>query len=466
MPRQFRTVNYDSAIDITVRLGDCLPPEHLACFIVNAIALMDLKCFYARYGSRGGPAYAPEILLGLLLYGYATGLFSSRQIEKATYESLPFRFIAGDWHPDHDTIAYFRKIFLHEIKTLFVEVLLIAYESGVLKLGNISLDGTKIHADASKSKAVSYQRLGDIVVRLERDIEELLALADQPEQGKQLPAGLMLNSEIVRRQGRLQDLTMAKTVIEARAQARYAVELAAYEEKMQQRAQKIQLTGRKLPGRPPSPPTPGPRPKDQYNFTDPDSQIMKNSNNRGFDQHYNAQVAIGQDSLLIVGYSLSNHTTDQAEVDPTLDTIPVVSLGTPTAAALDAGYFSQSNIAKIEARQIAPYIATGRDSHSQSWAQRFAQTPEPPPEDASPKVKMAYKLRTEIGKAIYRLRKCTVEPVIGIIKETLGFRQFSLRGLQAVSGEWALICIAFNLKRLHALTEGQLPPRRISPTGC
>lgn len=192
---------------------------------------------------------------------------------------------------------------------------------------------------------------------------------------------------------------------------------------------------------------------------------MKNSTNQGFDQHDNAHIATAQDSLLIVGYALSNHANDQAEVEPTFDAIPP-AVGTPLAAALDNGYFSEANIARLAARGIEPYIATGRDAHYQSWRERFVQTSVPPLDDASPKVKMAYKLQTEIGKAIYRLRKCTVEPVFGIIKETLGFRQFSLRGLKAAAGEWGLVCLAFNLKRLHTLTNGQSRSLMISPTGC
>ena len=196
-----------------------------------------------------------------------------------------------------------------------------------------------------------------------------------------------------------------------------------------------------------------PRDKDQYNFTDPESRIMKNSNNDGFDQHYNAQAAVEQDSFLIVASTLSNHPNDQAEAIPTLDAIPL-ALGKPQAGALDNGYFSATNIAAMEARDIEPYIATGRIPHHPSWQSYFAQQPAPPPADASPKVQMAYKLQTEIGGAIYRLRKCTVEPVLGIIKDILGFRQFSLRGLWAAAGEWCLVCMAFNLKRLHTLTMG------------
>jgi hypothetical protein len=219
---------------------------------------------------------------------------------------------------------------------------------------------------------------------------------------------------------------------------------------MREREEKAKQTGRKPRGKAPKPPTAGPRAKDQYNFTDPDSRIMKNSTDKGFDQHYNVQVAVDQDNRLIAGNTVSNHVNDQEEAIPTVDAIPA-EVGKPEASALDNGYWSPTNVEKLKARGIEPYIATGRDNHHQSWQERFAQEPEPPPQDASPIIKMAYKLKTEIGKQIYGLRKSTVEPVIGIIKETLGFRQFSLRGMLAVAGEWCLVCLAYNLKRLHVL---------------
>jgi transposase len=456
MARKFKTVNYEAALNITVTLEQCLPPDHLARFVVATIAQLDLSHIYARYAAVGGEALAPEILLGLLFYGYATGLFSSRKIEKATYESIPFILIAGGLHPDHDTIANFRKTFLSEIKELFVQVLLMAQEAGKLALGNISLDGSKIHADASKSKAVSYKRLRKLEGQLRAEVDELLARSAQTDQVEilegqsDLPAGLNIDDEIAFRKARLERLAEAKAVLEARAEERYQAEKAEYEAKLREREEKAQRMGRKPGGRPPEPPTPGPRDKDQYNFTDSESRIMKNSNNAGFDQHYNVQVAVDQDSLLIVANTVSNHPNDQGEAIPTLDAIPA-EVGKPEGAALDAGYFSESNIEQMEVREIEPYIATGREPHNQSWKVLFARQPAPPPDDASSKVKMAYKLQTDIGKAIYGLRKSTVEPVIGIVKEALGFRQFSLRGLVAVAGEWCLVCLAFNLKRLHVL---------------
>jgi transposase len=452
MSRTFKTVDYEATLNQTLRLGDCLPPDHLARFIVDVIAQLDFAPIYARYAPRGGAPYAPELLFGLLVYGYATGVFSSRKIERATDESAPFRFIAGNLHPDHDTLASFRKTFLPDLQDLFVQVLLLAQAMGVLQLGTISIDGTKIHADASKSKAVSYKRLRELETQLRAEVEALFALGVQADQGS-LPDGLVVADEIARREERLTRLAEAKAVLEARAKEREALEQAAYTAKVREREAKAQRSGKKPRGRPPAPPTPGPRDDDQYNFTDPESRIMKNSTDQGFDQHYNAQVAVDQASLLIVGTSLSNHANDQAEAVPTVDAIPS-GLGTPRAAALDTGYFSVANIDALEARQIAPYIATGREPHNQGWAAYFAGVPDPPPEDASVKEKMAYKLKTAGGQAIYRLRTCTVEPVIGLVKEVLGFRQFSLRGEAAAGGEWCLVCLAFDLKRLHSLTRG------------
>lgn len=452
MSRKFRTANYEATLKQTISLEEALPPEHLARFVVDVIAQLDLSKIYAQYASQGGEAIAPEILLGLLFYGYATGTFSSRKIEKATHESIPFRFIAGGLHPDHDTIAHFRKTFLAEIQEMFVQVLLLAQAVGVLNLGNISLDGSKIHADASKSKAVSYKRLIEIEAQLRSEVNELFTLGEQVDQGEvTLPDGFVIQDEVALRQARLLKLEQAKTVLEERAKERYEAEKVEYETKRREREEKARKNRHKPKGRPPQPPQmEGPRDKEQYNFTDPESRIMKNSTDEGYDQHYNVQVATDQDSLLIVAYALSNHPNDKQEAAPTLDTL-APEVGKPTAAALDHGYFSEANIAACQKRGIDPYIATGREPHHLDWHTFFQDQPQPPAQDATAKVKMAYKLQTEIGQAIYRLRKCTVEPVIGIIKEILGFRQFSLRGLKAVAGEWCLVCLAFNLKRMHAL---------------
>jgi transposase len=451
MSRHFKTVDYDATLDTSVRLGDCLPQEHLARFVVDMVAQLDLAPLYARYGKRGGAPYAPEILLGLLFYAYATGVFASRKIKQACKETAAFRFLAGNLAPDHDTLAAFRKSFLPELQGLFVQILLLAQEMGLLEMGNLSLDGTKIQADASKSKAVSYKRLLELETKLSAEVAHLFALAERADHTTVVPEGMSLPHEIARREARLARLAEAKSVLQARAQERHAYEQAEYEANLRARQQQEERTGKKPTGKPPHPPPPAaPRDKDQYNFTDPDSRIMKNSRDEGFDQHYNAQIAVAQASGLIVGYSLSNHPNDYQEVAPTLQSLSP-DLGAPKAAALDSGYFSAPNVKLLQEAGIEPYIATGREPHNGGWQAFFAEAGAPPAETASVREKMAYKLRTVVGKAIYRKRKYTVEPVFGHIKEGQGFRQFSLRGQVNVTGEWCLVCLARNLRRLHVL---------------
>jgi len=454
MSRKFKKPDYEATLKSPISLEEALPANHLARFVVDIITQLDLRRIYASYAEQGGEAIAPEALLGLLFYGYATGVFSSRKLEKATYENLGVRYVVGGLHPDHDTIAHFRKMFLGELQGLFVQILLLAKMAGVLKMGNLSLDGSKIHADASKSHAVSYKRLIELEGQLQAEVAELFELGERADQGEvQLPEGFAVPDEIALRQERLMKLADAKAVLEVRAKERYEAEKAEYEAKLRERERKARQRHQKPRGKMPKPPEAGPRDKDQYNFTDPQSRIMKNSTNDGFDQHYNVQAAVEQESMLIVATSLSNHPNDKQEAEPTLDAL-ATELGQPEAAALDNGYFSEANIRALEQRRIEPYIATGREPHHKDLNTLLGKLPDAPAQDASPKEKMAYKLATEIGQAIYRLRKCTVEPVIGIIKEILGFRQFSLRGLWAVAGEWCLVCLAFNLKRLHVLILG------------
>lgn len=445
--RRFRQADYAATESLEIKLGDALPEEHLARYIVSVVWMLDLDDIYGNYGPRGGSAYGPELLLGLLLYGYATGTFSSRKIEQATYEQIPYRYIAGNMNPDHDTINEFRKQNLPELKGLFVQVLLMAQIMGYLKLGNISIDGSKIHADASKSKAVSYGRIGQMEEQLQQEIESLFQLAEEADG---LDDDFAIDNEIQRRRGKLSNLAEAKAVLDARAAERDAENEAEYQEKMAARKAKEERTGQKSRGRKPKAPETGPRDKEQFNFTDPESRIMKNGNKKGFEQCFNGQAAVEHKSRLIVGNALSNHPNDKQEAIPVLDAIPA-ALGKPDAAALDNGYMSPTNIAEFEKRGITPYIATGRDSHHVDLDCLLADELAPPPDNASHMVKMLYALKTEAGKAIYKLRKSTVEPVFGIIKEVMGFRQFSLRGLAAASGEWNLVCLAYNLKRLHLL---------------
>ena len=309
MSRKFKTVDYEATLLTSVRLDQCLPANHLARFIVEIIQVLDFSELEKQYGNRGGMPYHPKMLMAILVYAYAQGIFSSRKIEQATLDTAAFRYLAGNDKPDHDTIANFRKTFLPELKDLFVQVLLLAQEMGLLKLGNISLDGSKIHADASRSKAVSHKRLLEIEVKLEKEIEELFALAEQADHSA-IPEGMSLPHELQLRKQRLQKLAEAKAVLEERAKERFVIEQAEYEEKMRLRAENEVATGKKPRGKPPEPPSSAPNDGDQYNFTDPDSRIMK-ENGGGFDQDYNAQIAVDQGTNLIVGFSLSNHPNDQ-----------------------------------------------------------------------------------------------------------------------------------------------------------
>ena len=450
MSRTFRTVDYEATLDSTVCLRDCVPDTHLARFVADLVAQLDLTAFYAHYGTRGGTPYAPEVLLSLLFYGYTTGVFSSRKLEAATYDQVAFRFLAGHTHPDHDTLAHFRVTFLDRLPDVFAQLLLLAQAAGVLRLGTVHFDGTKLHADASKSQAVSHKRLLELEVRVRAEVADLLAHAAAADTTP-LPDGLVLAAEIADRAAYLTRLAEAKAVLAARAQERDALAQAAYEAKVRER--QARARGGKPRGRAPQPPPPsGPQDSDQYNFTDPDSRIMKNSTNAGFDQDYNAQVGVAEGSLFIVGQRLSNHPTDHGELLPTADSIPT-ALGVPTTGVADTGFFSEANVAGLEVRGIDPHIATGRTGHGRDWQTHFAPAEPPPlPAGATVREKMAHKLRTVAGHAIYRRRKCSVEPVIGIIKEVLGFRQFSLRGLPKAAGEWCLVCVAYNLKRFHTLS--------------
>ncbi len=452
MTRTFRTVDYEATLNSTVCLRDCLPETHLARFVADLVAQLDLSAFYAHYGARGGSAYAPEVLLGLLFYGYTTGIFGSRKIEAATYDQVAFRFLAGQSHPDHDTLATFRLTFLDRLPDVFAQLLLLAQAAGVLRLGTVHFDGTKLHADASKSKAVSHKRLLELEVRIRGEVADLLARAAQADT-RPLPDGLVLAAELADRTARLARLAEAKAVLEIRASERDALAQAAYAAKVREREEKARARGGRPRGRAPKPPsTTGPQDADQYNFTDPDSRIMKNATNAGFEQDYNAQAGVAEGSLFIVGQSLSNHPTDHGELLPTADSIPA-TLGVPTAGAADTGFYSKDNVFGMEARGIDPHLATGRTGHGRDWQAHFAPAEPPPrPAGATVREKMAHKLRTVAGHALYRRRKCTVEPVFGIIKEVLGFRQFSLRSLPKAAGEWCLVCVAYNLKRFHTLS--------------
>ena len=448
MSDKFRPINRDTAYLLPPSLQDWLPEKHLARFVVEVVDQLNLRELEKHYGGGGKQPYHPAVLLALLFYGYATGTFSSRKLEQASYDSVAFRFITGDTHPDHDTIATFRKRFLPELEGLFVRILVIAKVMGVFKLGKVSLDGSKIKANASKHKAMSWGYANKLEEQLRKEVQELLSRAEQADTEDE--PEIDIPDELARREDRLAAIRQAKEEIERRAQERFEAEQAEYEAKLKQRKDKEDQTGKKPRGREPKPPEAGPQDKDQVNFTDDQSRIMPSS--EGFVQGYNAQAAVDIDSHLIVENHLTQQSNDKQEVEPTLKGLKDTEahLGKAEGLLADAGYFSADNVRQCEAANITPYISDHRERHNQPWDERF-KTPLPCSPDADAVAAMAHRLQTAEGKAIYAKRKSTVETVFGIIKEVMGFRRFHLRGIDAAQGEWNLVCMAWNLKRMYAL---------------
>ena len=448
MSGKFRTIDRDTAYLLPPSLQDWLPEKHLARFVVDIVERLDLRELESRYGGGGKPPYHPALLLGVLFYGYATGVFSSRKLEQATYDSVAFRFITADTHPDHDTLATFRRRFLKELEGLFVQLLVMAKVMGLLKVGHVSLDGTKIKANASKHKALSWGYANQLEEQLRREVQELLRRAEQADAEAALE--IDIPDELARREDRLAAIEKAKAEIERRARERFEAEQVEYEAKLKRRQDKAEQSGKKARGRTPKPPLEGPCDKDQVNFTDGESRIMPSA--EGFVQAYNAQAAVAIDSHLIVENHLSQQPNDKQEIAPALERLNALEncLGKPESVLADAGYFSADNVQRCEAGEITPYLCDRRERHHLPLEERF-QSPPPCPVDADAVTAMAHRLRTHEGKQLYAKRKSTVETVFGIIKEVLGFRRFHLRGLQAAQGEWNLVCMAWNLKRMHAL---------------
>jgi transposase len=449
MALPFIPIDRNRSIELPALLEGWLREDHLARFIVDVVDQLDLSAIEHAYGGRGSRAYPPKLMVALLFYGYATGVFSSRKLERATYESVPFIYIAGGLHPDHDSINSFRKRFLAQLEELFVQILLIAHGLGVLKLGDIFIDGSKVKANASKHKAMSWEYANKLEGQLKAEVEKLLEMAETtPNQGNR---GLNIPAEMARREERLKKIAEAKAEIERRAQERHAREKAEYDEKLARRVAKEKQTGKKPGGRAPKAPTPGPQAKDQVNFTDEESPIMPVSGG-GFEQAYNGQIGVEGDSRLIVCQHLSQQPNDKQELVPALDTLAQLpeDLGKVETASADTGYFSEDNVKACEQADIVPFIACGREPHYRPLEEHLSGEP-PAPDNPDPVSALRHRLKTAEGKAHYAKRKSTVEPVFGIIKHVLGFRQFMLRGLKAVQGEWTLVCIAFNLKRLRTL---------------
>ena len=446
----FRLIDRATPFLLPPSVEDWLPKGHLARFVVDIVDQLDLSELTRKYRGSGSAAYHPAVMLGLLIYGYATGTYSSRRIEAATHDSIAFRYIAANEQPDHDSLCAFRKRFLKEVEALFVQVLCIARQMKLLKLGTIALDGTKIHANASRHSALSYGHAQKIEAQLEAEVKQMLARAEAADQ-EPLPAGLSIPEELKRREDRLAAIRQAKVQIEARAAERDAQEKADFDAKMKAREDKTARTGKKPGGKPPAPPTPGVRPTDQINLTDADSRIMP-ATGKGYEQSYNAQAAVDTESMLVVATVMAQVATDKQQVEPILKVLAELpeELGSVEHLLTDNGYYSAANVEHCVAAKIEPLLAAGRDGHHPHWEDRFT---EPPPltEPASAVDRMKHKLKTVQGRKLYGLRKQTVEPVFGIIKSAMRFRQFLLRGLTSVRGEWSLVTMAWNIKRMAVM---------------
>jgi transposase/IS5 family transposase len=446
----FRPIDRDTDFLLPPSVQGWLPKAHLARYIATVVENLDLSMIERAYSGRGSAAYHPATLLSLLIYGYATGTFSSRKIENATYDSLAFRYLACNRHPDHDTLATFRRRFGNQFEAIFVEVLQIAHENQFSSFGTVSLDGTKIHANASRHSALSYEYAVKLETQLKAEVRELFALAEAADQTA-VPDGMSVPAEIARREDQITAITQAKAKIEARAKERHTREKAEFDAKMTAREVREAETGKKCGGKKPTPPTDTPRPEDQINHTDDESRIMKVSGG-GFEQCYNAQAVVDTESMLVVAPFITQAANDKQQVQPALDKIKALPEGmnAPETLLADTGYFSNHNVDASTEAGVEPLISMGRDGHHPHWSERFSE-PAPLAENATPLEKMKHTLKTKAGKASYALRKQTVEPVFGIIKSVMKFRQFMLRGLEKVGHEWTLVCLAWNLKRMAVL---------------
>jgi transposase len=446
----FRLIDRATGFLMPPSVDEWLPERHLARFVVEVVEGLDLRVMTGSYRGSGEASYHPQLLLGVIIYGYATGVFSSRRLERATYDSVAFRFIAANEHPDHDTIAAFRRRFVRQIETLFVQVLGVAREMGVLQLGTVALDGTKIHANASRHSALSYEHAGKIEAQLQAEVVDLLGRAEAADQAD-VADGMSIPEELARREKRLAAIACAKATIEARAKERLGRERAEYEAKLKSREAKTAATGKKPGGRPPAAPVAGPLATDQVNLTDEASRIMPVAGG-GFEQCYNAQAVVAADSLLVIATDVVQAPNDKQQLAPMLDKITELpdAFGKVGELLADNGYFSEGNVNACAAVGIDPLIAMGREAHHPSLDERFADAPSPP-EKPTPLAAMEHRLKTPEGKKRYALRKQIPEPVFGIIKSALGFRRFLLRGIDRVRGEWTLVTMAWNVKRMFVL---------------
>lgn len=455
MPARFVSIDRDTPMLLPPDLRDWVAQDDLVHLVIETFAVLPLSQFRINHRGTGSEQFPPSLLLGLLIYCYATGTFSSRRIEALTYSHVSVRYLCANTHPDHDTICEFRRQNKALLAETFVRVLELAAELKLARFGTVAIDGTKMGANASKHSAVSYGRAGEMIAHLELEVQTLLQKAEDAD-STPLADGLSIPEEIARREERKAKLEAARHVIEERARARAAAAQPAYEAKVAVR-QAQRDAGRKPRGKEPRPPNAVPDPKDQYNFTDPESRIMKAGSGDHFEQAYNAQAAVDVESMLIAAARVSDAPNDKEQLVPTLAAVPA-SLPGVSEVLVDSGFFSEAAVQAVEAGaaggpgSVVVYAALDRQSHHRRVSDLEARPdPEPPSAGAPVAEVMRHRLATRAGRAKYGVRKQTVEPVFGIIKEGLGFRRFLLRGVEKVSLEWTLVSLAWNFKRLATL---------------
>jgi len=449
MAERFVEVDRNTPMLLPADLRDWVPEDDLVHFVIEAVKSLPTGEFVVNERGTGYAQYPPAMMLALVIYCYANGIFSSRRIERATYRDLGVRFLTGDTHPDHDTICSFRRQNEKLIAKFFVRVLELARELKLLQVGTISVDGTRLKANASKHRGVNYQRSGQLIKQLEEDVKELLHKAERADsQGEMDPA--RLPEEIAKRQELKAKLEAARQQLEERHRQEFAAEVAQYEKKKQN------WENNDRRGHEPKPPaSSGPDPKSQSNLSDPDSRIMRKSKNEAFAQAYNAQLAVDADgSQLVLGAYVSQISADNNELKPMVEAVSQNLGQKPQAVLADRGYINGPIIEQIQAQGIEAYVALSAEAYERrpyDLRSEEKRRENPRQYSAPVLVAMEQKLRTPEGRRRYLRRQASVEPVVGIIKRVLGFEQFSLRGLQKVALEWNLACVAYNLKRLHKL---------------
>lgn len=460
MSKNFRTCDLDQPFLLPPSLQDWLPESHLARFIAELVPGLDLSKIYGFYGRRDGrgkAAYHPVMMVRVLVYGYCVGVMSSRRIERASYDDIAFRYLCADQHPDHDTIAAFRQQHLPVLAQLFTQILQLCNKAGLVKLGHVAIDGTKVQANASKHKAMSYARMEQKEKQLKAEVEKLLAQAAETDAAEDALYGKgnrgdELTGELARRESRLKKIAEAKAALEQEARERAEAAKKVAEDKLEERRKKEAARGKKFGGRPPQIPNPEqarPEAQAQRNFTDPESRIMPDGAHKGaFMQAYNAQIAVDSAAQIIVAAELTQESNDKQQLAPMLERVEQNLGAKPEAVSADAGYCSEAQLTDKRVEGIELYVATGKQKHG---------LPEPgdvvPPGELavasdSAVERMKQKLRTEPGRAVYKMRKAIVEPVFGQIKAARGIRAFLLRGLVKVSAEWKLICAAHNVLKM------------------